>query len=415
METSLSELVLGLNTAWVLLCAALVFFMQAGFAMLETGLTRAKNAVNILMKNMMDVSAGVLVFFGVGFAIMFGSGNGFSGTEGFFLQGFGDTISGISTPAFWFFQAMFASAAATIVSGALAERVKFRSYFTYSIFLTALIYPVVGHWVWGGGWLGEIGFLDFAGSTVVHSVGGWAALVGAIMIGPRIGRFDNGGKGIGGHSFPLAMIGVFILWFGWYGFNPGSQLAIASAADAHAVSLVAINTTLSAGAGAVAAMIFAWIKFGIPHAGYAINGVLAGLVAITAGCAFVSPEIAILIGAIGGIVTSLGVILLEKLKIDDAVGASPVHAFAGVWGTLAVGLFHLEKGLFYGGGWHQLGVQALGALAVAGWTIVTMYIIFKLIKTFLGLRVSEKHELSGLDEHKHGLAAYPDFGKNGVH
>ncbi|MFH0776129.1 MAG: ammonium transporter [Patescibacteria group bacterium] len=407
METSPSELVLGLNTAWVVLCAALVFFMQAGFAMLETGLTRAKNAVNILMKNMMDVSVGVVVFFAVGFAFMFGSGNGFMGMDGFFMQGFGDTMSGVSTPAFWFFQAMFASAAATIVSGALAERVKFRSYFTYSIFITALIYPIVGHWVWGGGWLGQMGFLDFAGSTVVHSIGGWASLVGAIMIGPRIGRFDNGGKGIAGHNFPLAMLGAFILWFGWYGFNPGSQLAIASAADAHAVSLVALNTTLAAGAGAVAAMIFAWIKFGIPHAAYAVNGLLAGLVGITAGCAFVTPEMAIVIGVVAGIVTSLGVILLEKLKVDDAVGAAPVHAFSGVWGTLAVGLFHTEKGLFYGAGWHQLGVEALGAAAVALWTIVTMYILFSVIRAVLGLRVSQKSELAGLDS-KHGLPAYSD-------
>ena len=395
---------------WVLLCAFLVFFMQAGFGMLEAGFTRAKSAVSVLMKNVMDLSFGVLGFFFFGYAFMFGDGNAFIGTHGFELLNLPPVTNGVATGAFFLFQAAFAATAATIVAGAVAERTKFLTYIVLSFVITAFIYPVVGHWIWGGGWLAERGFIDFAGSTVVHSVGGWLAVIAAAMVGPRLGRFDKEKKkDFNGHSIPLATLGVLILWFGWYGFNPGSQLAIASIADVNAVSLIAMNTTLAAAVGGIVAMTIVWLLTGKPQAGPTLNGVLGGLVAITAGCASVSPTGAIIIGALGGTVVFLATVLLAKIQIDDAVGAFPVHGAAGMLGTLAVGLFALDGGLFYGGGLSLLSVQLLGVVAVVSWVALTSVPILLILKKLFGLRVSESSEIAGLDEHKHGVSAYPDF------
>ncbi len=414
METSLTltELAFSLNTAWVLICAFLVFFMQAGFGMLEAGFTRAKSAVSVLMKNVMDLSFGVIGFFFLGYAFMFGDGNAFIGAHGFELLNLPPETSGVATGAFFLFQAAFAATAATIVAGAVAERTKFLTYIVLSFLITAFIYPVVGHWVWGGGWLAEKGFVDFAGSTVVHSVGGWLAIISAVFVGPRLGRFDpDKKKSFSGHSIPLATLGVFILWFGWYGFNPGSQLAIASAADAAAVSLIAMNTTLAAALGGISAMTIVWFLTGKPQAGPTLNGVLGGLVGITAGCASVSPTGAMLIGISAGIVVFFATVLLEKLKIDDAVGAFPAHGAAGVFGTLAVGLFAIDGGLFYGGGFSLLGIQLLGVVAVAAWVFAIAIPVLFILKKIFGLRVSRESEISGLDEHKHGVSAYPDFNR----
>jgi len=400
----------GLDTVWVLLAAFLVLFMQAGFAMLESGFTQAKNAINIIMKNVLDISFGTLAFFIVGFGLMFGAGTGFIGTEGFMLEGISEVWGTIPTWAFFLFQAVFAATAATIVSGAVAERTKFGAYVIFSIVLTALIYPIIGHWIWGGGWLSELGFLDFAGSTVVHSVGGWAALAGIIVIGPRIGRFskDFDQKRFSGHSIPLAALGVFVLWFGWFGFNAGSQLAAEGAANANAIGLIALNTQLAAAAGAIGAMFVGWMRKGFASAGFTLNGVLGGLVAITAPCAFVSPPAAILIGLIGGAVVVWVAEVMEKAKLDDAVGAVPVHLGAGAWGTLAVGIFALDGGLFYGGGTELLGTQLTGVVAVGAFAFIASYFVFTLLKMLVGVRASKAEEERGLD-FKHGQAAYPDF------
>ncbi|MCF7836261.1 ammonium transporter [Candidatus Gracilibacteria bacterium] len=415
MEESITELAFSLNTAWVLICAFLVFFMQAGFGMLEAGFTRAKSAVSVLMKNLMDLSFGVIGFFFIGYALMFGEGNAFIGQHGFELLNLPPETAGIATGAFFLFQAAFAATAATIVAGAVAERTKFLTYIVLSFLITAFIYPVVGHWVWGGGWLAAKGFVDFAGSTVVHSVGGWVALIGAILVGPRLGRFNlKKKKDFTGHSIPLATLGVFILWFGWYGFNSGSQLAIASSADTAAVSLIAMNTTLAAAVGGIVAMVLVWILTSKPQAGPTLNGVLGGLVAITAGCASVSPIGAMLIGAAGGVTVFFATVLLEKLQIDDAVGAFPVHGACGMLGTLAVGFFATDGGLFYGGGMKQLGIQALGVVAVAAWVFVTAIPVLLILKKIFGLRVSRVSEETGLDAHKHGVSAYPDFNLEGV-
>jgi len=409
---TLTELAFSLNTAWVLICAFLVFFMQAGFGMLEAGFTRAKSAVSVLMKNVMDLSFGVIGFFFLGYAFMFGDGNAFIGAHGFELLDLPPETAGIATGAFFLFQAAFAATAATIVAGAVAERTKFLTYIVLSFLITAFIYPVVGHWVWGGGWLAEKGFVDFAGSTVVHSVGGWLAIISAVFVGPRLGRFDpEKKKSFSGHSIPLATLGVLILWFGWYGFNPGSQLAIASAADTAAVSLIAMNTTLAAALGGISAMTIVWLLTGKPQAGPTLNGVLGGLVGITAGCASVSPTGAMIIGISAGLVVFFATVLLEKLKIDDAVGAFPVHGAAGMFGTLAVGLFAVDGGLFYGGGFSLFGIQLLGVVAVAAWVFVIAIPVLFALKKIFGLRVSREHEISGLDEHKHGVSAYPDFNR----
>ena len=342
---------------WTLVAAALVFFMQAGFAMVEAGFTRAKNAINIMMKNLMDFSMGSLAFWAIGFAFMFGvSKSGWIGTSGFFLSDFtpgGDPW----VLAFWMFQVVFAATAATIVSGAMAERTKFSGYLVYSIFVCAIIYPIFGSWAWGGlfhggGWLEKLGFIDFAGSTVVHSVGGWAALAGTIVLGPRIGKYDKDGnvKPILGHNVPLAALGVFILWLGWFGFNPGSTTAANKD-----IAMIFVNTNLAAAAGAVLAMITSWIKIGKPDAGMSLNGALAGLVAITSPCASVSPLSAVIIGAIAGIIVVLSVFFFDRIKVDDPVGAISVHGVNGAWGTLAAGLFNMG-----GTSAKIIGVQLLG-------------------------------------------------------
>ncbi|MFH1771668.1 MAG: ammonium transporter [Candidatus Omnitrophota bacterium] len=404
---------IGVDTLWVLIAAFLVFFMQAGFGMVEAGFIRAKNTCNILTKNFLDFCMASIGFFIFGYAIMFGRGNDFIGLSGWFLSG-AESAGGIPLHAFWLFQAAFCGAAATIVAGGMAERMKFSAYLIYSFIISAFIYPVAGHWVWGGGWLAKLGFFDFAGSTVVHAVGGFAALTGTIILKPRIGKFNSDGtpNAIAGHSIPLASLGVFILWFGWFGFNPGSTLSVG---DGSLIARVAINTNLSAAAGGIFAMATVWKLFGKPDLSVAMNGALAGLVAITAPCAFVEPLAAIIIGAIAGILVVLGVVFLDKLRIDDPVGAFPVHGINGVWGTLAVGLFGKQSlglgnnGLFYGGGFNQFGIQFLGLTAVVIFVVTAMGGIFKLIQATVGLRVSREEELKGLDIGEHGMESYAGF------
>lgn len=394
------------NYLWTLIAAVLVFFMQAGFALVETGFTRAKNAVNILMKNLMDFSMGSLSFWALGFGLMFGATkSGWFGTSGFFLSDFkvgGDPW----VLAFWMFQVVFAATAATIVSGAMAERTKFTGYLVYSIFITGLIYPIFGSWAWGSlfngnGWLEGFGFIDFAGSTVVHSVGGWCALAGAIVLGPRIGKFTKEGKvkPILGHNIPLAALGVFILWVGWFGFNPGST----TTAD-KSIAMIFVNTNLAAAAGAVLAMLTSWIKFGKPEVGMSLNGALAGLVAITAGCANVTPGSSIIIGAVAGVIVVFAVLFFDKIKVDDPVGAISVHGVNGAWGTLAAGLFNIE-----GVTAKIIGVQVLGIVSCFIWTFAMAFILFKIIDVTMGLRVSPEEEAEGLDSSEHGGNAYPDF------
>lgn len=394
-----------LNYVWTIIAACLVFFMQAGFAMVEVGFTRAKNAVNIIMKNMMDVGAGSLAFFVVGFGIMFGtSATGWIGTDGFMLMEIGD-FSIEWSYTFFFFQAVFAATAATIVSGAVAERTAFNAYLIFSIVITAFIYPIFGSWAWGSlfngsGWLEGLGFIDFAGSTVVHSVGGWAALAGAIVVGPRVGKYINGKpQVIKGHSLPLAALGVFILWLGWFGFNAGST----TTGDT-SIALIALNTFLAAGAGATAAMIISWISGGKPDGAVTLNGVLAGLVGITAGCANLTPGFAILAGAIAGILVHYSMILIDK-KVDDAVGAVSVHGVCGAWGTLAAGLFNTGD-MF---NMSIIGVQLIGIAAAFLWTFPVSYLVFKGIDMLLPLRVNGHLEEMGLDLHEHDAEAYPEF------
>ncbi|MYK18008.1 ammonium transporter [Candidatus Poribacteria bacterium] len=405
------------DTLWVLVAAFLVFFMQAGFAMVESGFTRAKNAVNILMKNLMDFSMGSIAYWAIGFAIMFGAGNAFMGTSGWFVPSDSDVFgslewSSVPTHAAWLFQLVFAATAATIVSGAMAERTQFKSYLIYSVFITGVIYPIVGHWIWGGGWLSNLGMSDFAGSTVVHSTGGWLALTGAIVLGPRMGKYDSEGnpRPIAGHNLPLAALGVFILWLGWFGFNPGSQMG----ADAADISSIAVTTNLAAAAGAILAMITAWIFLGKPDAGMSLNGALAGLVAITAGCASVSPGSAAIIGALGGIVVVLSVLFFEKLRVDDPVGAISVHGTCGALGTILLGFFDSESGVFFGGGFELLWAQFVGVVAVLVWCLVTGFILFYGIKAATGLRVTEEEEQAGLDYEEHGASAYPDFNVSAI-
>jgi Amt family ammonium transporter len=401
----------GLDTLWVLLAAALVFFMQAGFGMVEAGLIRTKNAANVLMKNLMDFCFAALGFFVFGYAIAYGGTGPILGTSGWFLAGVEPLTGTIPTSVFWLFQAVFAGTAATIVSGAMAERMRFTAYLAYSFLLTAFIYPVVAHWVWGGGWLAELDFHDFAGSTVVHAVGGVAALAGSWILGPRIGRFNRDGSPnvIAGHNLPLVMIGVFILWFGWYGFNAGSTLGMS---DPYVVGRVALNTTLAPAAGAIAAMLTAWLKFGKPDLTIALNGSLAGLVGITAPCMVVDFGAAIAIGLVAGILVVYGVIWLNAIRIDDPVGAIPVHGLCGIWGTLAVGLFGQQTlgspsdGLFLGGGFGQLGTQGLGVVACLGFAGLAMLLVFKAIDAVIGLRVPRETELRGLDHDEHGMESY---------
>lgn len=421
-----AELAVAMNTFFLLIAAALVFFMQAGFAMLTAGLTRSKNTTNILFKNLMDFVMCSIAFWAVGWGIAYGtSAGGFIGTDQFFLSHI--TAEGeVPVLASWFFQVVFAGTAATIVAGAMAERTKFAAYLIYSFIISLFIYPVVVHWVWSGaGWLntysgsteGNWGFTDFAGSTVVHSVGGWASLVGAMILGPRLGRFGPDGKprAMPGHNMSLAALGTFILWLGWFGFNPGSQLAIASQGDADAVAMVAVTTNLAAAAGALGALFTAWLRYGKPDLGQTLNGVLGGLVAITAGCAYVDPLSSIIIGFIAGPIVVFSAELLEKLKIDDPVGAVPVHLVNGIWGTLAVGLFASipgntgTTGLFYGGGLTLLISQFVGVVAIGLWTVATAALMFFAIKATIGLRVSKEEEEAGLDIGEHGMVAYPDL------
>ena len=403
-ETDAATVQDNLNYVWTIIAACLVFFMQAGFALVETGFTRAKNAVNIIMKNVMDVSAGGLAFFLVGFGLMFGSSaGGWIGTDGFLLGEIGDYSTEWSY-TFFFFQAVFAATAATIVSGAVAERTAFNSYLIFSVLITAFIYPVFGSWAWGSlfngsGWLEGLGFIDFAGSTVVHSVGGWAALAGAMVVGPRAGKYIDGKPQlIKGHSLPLAALGVFILWLGWFGFNAGST----TTGDT-SIALIALNTFLAAGAGATAAMVTTWLTNGKPDGAVTLNGVLAGLVGITAGCANLSPGFAIITGAIAGVLVLYSMKLLEK-KVDDAVGAVSVHGVCGAWGTLAAGLFDMG-----GFSLEVVGVQLIGIGAAFAWTFPVSYILFKVINAVLPLRVTEQLEEAGLDIHEHDAEAYPEF------
>lgn len=420
---SVAELARGINTVWVLVTAFLVFFMQAGFALVEAGFTRSKNTTNILMKNLVDFVFATIAFWAVGYAFMFGTGTSYIGLTNFFTSGLEGDMAGVPVLAFWLFQLVFAGTAATIVSGAMAERTKFSAYLVYSAVISALIYPIFGHWVWGGGWLstlgtdlgfmpadGPTGFRDFAGSTVVHSVGGWCALVGAWFLGPRIGRFNKDGSAntIAGHSMTLGALGVFILWLGWFGFNPGSQLA-AVGSNADVISLVAANTNIAAAAGGLVAMVLAWMRMGKPDLGMTLNGVLAGLVAITAPCAFVSPLSSVIIGAIGGVLVVYGTAWLERAQIDDPVGAVPVHLINGAWGTLSLGLFAADNGLFTTGQFGQLIAQVVGVVVCGIWSVLTVALLFYIIKSTVGLRVSAEEEIAGLDLGEHGVSAYPDL------
>jgi Amt family ammonium transporter len=402
----------GLDTVWVLVAAFLVFFMQAGFGMVEAGFIRAKNTCNILTKNFLDFCMASLGFFLIGYALMFGDGNGFCGIKGWCLGGLEPIAGGVPLYAFWLFQAAFCGAAATIVAGGMAERMKFPAYLVYSFIISALVYPIIGHWIWGGGWLSKMGFADFAGSTVVHTVGGCAALVGTIILKPRKGKYGLDGKAnvIAGHSIPLASLGVFILWFGWFGFNAGSTLSVG---DGSLIGRVAINTNLAAALGGIVAMATVWKRFGKPDLSMAMNGALAGLVAVTAPCAFIEPWAAMVIGGVGGYLVVRGVELLDSLKIDDPVGAFPVHGICGIWGSLSVGIFGKEalgvNGFIYSGNPMQLGIQMVGIVSAVVFVVVSMGIVFKLIDKTIGLRASQDEELRGLDIGEHGMEAYGGF------
>jgi Amt family ammonium transporter len=422
-----------LDNIWVLIAGVMVFFMQAGFALVEAGLTRAKNVVNIFAKNLADALVGILAFYAVGYAFAFGGSGTWIGTEGFFLSGgdpfeFGSSgILNLSTSTFFFFQAVFAATAVTIASGAMAERTKFSAYLLFSVVMTGFIYPVIVHWTWGGGLIKDIGwavgtnedgtdliarFSDFAGSGVVHMTGGFAALMGAYFLGPRIGRYDADGnvRAIPGHNIPFAVLGVFILWFGWFGFNPGSELAADSL-----VMAIAVNTMLAAAAGGVTCTIAIWMTAGKPDLAMIGNGVLAGLVGITAGALAVNTMGAVVIGAIAGVLVVFSVQFFDKIKIDDPVGAVSVHGVCGMWGVLSIGLFaryddaflgRENAGLFYGGGFDQLGIQALMVLIIGVFVVATTSIVFLTLKKTIGLRVSAEEEIEGLDVLEHGLQGY---------
>lgn len=400
---------LSINTMWVLLAAALVFFMQAGFALVEAGFTRSKNSANILMKNLMDFTMGSIAFWVVGFGIMFGTGNGFFGSIDFFSQG--SYRTDLPDTAFLMFQTVFAATAATIVSGAMAERTKFSSYLIYSLVISLLIYPISGHWVWGGGWLSQMAtpFHDFAGSTVVHMVGGCLAFTGALMLGPRRGKYGKDGKprAIPGHNLSLAALGVFILWIGWFGFNPGSQLAAAGEVNARAISLIFLNTNIAAAGGSLATMVYIWIKYKKPTLSMTLNGALAGLVGVTAGCDTVSPGGALTIGMISGILVVAAVEFFDKIvRVDDPVGAVSVHGVCGAAGTLMVGLFSTNQGLFYGHGAGLLVSQLTGVVTVGLWAIGCGLLLFYGIKKSIGIRVEPRIEEEGLDIYEHGESSY---------
>lgn len=439
LEEVTTELRVGLDTMWVMVAGMLVFFMNAGFGMLETGFCRQKNAVNVLAKNLIVFALSTIAFWVLGFGLMFGNGNPFFGTEGvLFLSGADNSpatdayegaysaISSAGVPllAKFFFQLVFAGTAATIVSGAVAERIKFVDFLIFSLLLVGIAYPITGHWIWGGGWLAEAGFWDFAGSTVVHSVGGWAALMGAAFLGPRLGKYGPDGSmtAMPGHNMSIATLGCLILWLGWFGFNPGSTMGVG---DGSLIAHIAVTTNTAAAFGGVAATATAWLVLGKPDLSMVINGILAGLVAITASCAFVNIAASAIIGAIGGILVVFSVIFFDRLKIDDPVGATSVHLMNGVWGTVAIGLFAVgpsevegalysagagpEAGLFFGGGLGQFVIQLLGALAVGGMTVLLSTIFWVVLKATLGIRVTEEEELLGLDIGEHGMEAYSGF------
>jgi len=418
------------DTIWVLITAKMVFFMNLGFAMVESGFARGKNCVNILSKNFIVFAVSSLGFLFLGWGLMFGDGNPFIGLKGlWFLSGTdnspatGQAYQGVYSAISWtgvplmakfFFQLVFCGTAATIVSGAVAERIKYKSFILFSFIMTMLIYPVVGHWVWGGGWLAQKGMFDFAGSTVVHSVGGWAALAGVLLLGPRFGKYNNGNVNpIPGHNLSLATLGTFVLWFGWFGFNPGSTMT----ADPMAISHVAVTTNTAAAAAIMSSTLISWIILGKPDLGMTLNGCLAGLVAITASCAFVSIGSSLIIGAIAGILVVLAVIGFDKLKIDDPVGALSVHLVNGVFGTLCVGLFSQDKltgtatgnGLFFGGDTKLLFAQLLGIAAAGAYTFIASLIAWGALKAIMGIRVSLQEEIEGLDIGEHGNSAYPEF------
>ncbi len=400
-DISNAEIIYAINNFALFICAVLVLFMQAGFALVELGFNSSKNVVNIMFKNLLDLAAGVIVFWLVGFGLMYGASEivpGFLSWGGVGVAEAGSNLEGLNPQVDFLFQVAFAATAATIVSGAVAGRIKVSAYLIYTVFITALIYPISGFWQWGGGWLSQMGFHDFAGSLVVHAVGGFAGLAGAIVLGPRIGRFAKDGPKhlFAPHNYAFAGLGVFILWIGWYGFNPGSQLAFVGQADTDAVMLIAVNTTLAAGAGSVAALFFSWFLIKRPDLGSALNGALAGLVAITANCDSVTNSSAIIIGLIGGVIMVLATMLLERLKIDDPVGAWPVHGATGIWGGLAAAIF----------GGHNLITQIVGSIAIPAWAFVTCFILFSVLKALKQLRVSPEEEEIGLDLTEHGTGAY---------
>lgn len=416
IKMDIMELAASMDVGWTLVAAALVFFMQAGFAMVETGFTRAKNAGNIIMKNLMDFSLGTPIFWILGFGIMFGAASPFFGGFDFFADGVvGEGYDWTTL----IFQTVFCATAATIVSGSMAERTKFSAYCIYSMIISAVIYPVSGHWIWGGGWLAELGFHDFAGSTAVHMVGGVAALVGAAILGPRIGKYTKDGKAraIPGHSLTLGALGCFILWFCWFGFNGGSTVAL-SGGGAEVASRVFVTTNMAAAVATVTVMCITWIRYKKPDVSMTLNGSLAGLVAITAGCDVVTPFGSVIIGICAGFAVVFGIEFVDqKLKVDDPVGAVGVHCINGALGTILTGLFAYYNGteveplgVFYGGGFHFFGIQVLGVVAVIAWVAITMTIVFNVIKHTIGLRVSEAEEIMGLDKPEHGLSsAYADF------
>ena len=410
------EVQINLDNVFVLLAAVLVIFMQAGFALVEAGLTRAKSVANIMMKNLMDFCAGAVAFFAIGYAIAFGPADGglsdFVGSKGWFLGDSAATLGNLTLPVSFLFQVAFAATAATIVSGAMAERTKFKSYFVYSFIISAVIYPVVVHWLWGGGWLYQLStpMHDFAGSSIVHMTGGVAAFMGARALGPRLGRYSADGtpRAIPGHSIPFAVLGTFILLVGWYGFNPGSELA----ADG-AIGGIAVTTTLAAAAGAIMATITIWLKSGKPDVAMAANGMLAGLVGITAGTAAVSNIGALIIGGAAGVIVVLSVFFFDRIKVDDPVGAISVHGVCGAFGTLCVGLFATadaegfwKQGLFYGGGADQLVSQIIGVVSIAAFVGVASFLMFAAIKATVGLRVPAEEEIEGLDVVEHGTPGY---------
>jgi Amt family ammonium transporter len=426
-EESIETLAFSLDVVWLFLGAILVFIMQAGFALLETGLTRAKNATNITMKNVMDFCFGAIVYWALGWGFMYGKDalGGLVGVDQFFPSPMDLSLESGGFYKSWFFQVVFAATSATIVSGAMAERTQFKSYLIYTCFISAFIYPISGHWVWGGGWLASLGFHDFAGSTVVHSVGGWAAFMGALVLGPRLGKYVKGpdgkisAKAFPGHNIPYAALGVLLLFFGWFGFN-GASTGIATVGAGGIwsglnIARVCVTTCLAASAGAVSALIFSWIWFKKPDASMTLNGLLAGLVGITAPCAVVSPGASIIIGLLAGVLVVLAVEFIDKvLKVDDPVGAVSVHCVCGIFGTIAVGIWANAPeegivGLLHGGGFAQLGVQFIGVLAVGAWAAIVSLVLFLAIKASAGLRVSPKEELMGLDLSEHKAEAYSGF------